>query len=157
MKLTDARKDKLIEIAGKNGGRLTAEAIVEDARNPESILHECFEWDDSIAAELYRIEQARAMVRSVRVETVTEGGNSYMVPVFIRDPESEPREQGYVGVETVRARHEEIDALKSEIARAAGILERIVGLAVALGLDAEVAQLLSAFDGLRKVVKLKAV
>jgi hypothetical protein len=44
---------------------LTAEAIVEAAQPLDAPLHPVFEWDDSVAAEQYRLVQARQLVRSV--------------------------------------------------------------------------------------------
>ena len=49
--------DKLLELSKKNN--LTAREIVEEARKKNSPLHDFFEWDDSIAAEKYRLAQAR--------------------------------------------------------------------------------------------------
>lgn len=46
-------------------GELTPRDVVEDARNPTSPLHSFFEWDDSEAAEQYRLQQARGLIRSV--------------------------------------------------------------------------------------------
>lgn len=40
----------------------TASEIVDAARNESTELHKCFEWDDSIAAEHYRKQQARWVV-----------------------------------------------------------------------------------------------
>ncbi len=50
---------------GKHGGRLTPEDIVMGARPSDSLLHPFFEWDDGKAAEAYRVEQARHILRSV--------------------------------------------------------------------------------------------
>lgn len=44
-------------------GILTPERVVDAARSPKSALHNHFEWDDSIAAQRYRIEQAREILR----------------------------------------------------------------------------------------------
>ena len=44
------------------GESATPQQILDYARNPESELHKCFEWDDSVAAELYRLQQARIVV-----------------------------------------------------------------------------------------------
>lgn len=44
------------------GETATPEQILEFAKNPESELHKCFEWDDSIAAYRYRLQQARTVV-----------------------------------------------------------------------------------------------
>lgn len=44
-------------------GKILPHEVVEAARNPESPLHPHFEWDDSAAAESYRLEQARRLIR----------------------------------------------------------------------------------------------
>ena len=44
------------------GGDATPQQIVDAARAETSELHKCFEWDDSIAAEKYRVQQARQVV-----------------------------------------------------------------------------------------------
>jgi predicted SPOUT superfamily RNA methylase MTH1 len=55
------------EIIRKREGKLTPEAVVEDARPEDSVLHEDFEWRDDVAAERYREGQARKMIGSVRI------------------------------------------------------------------------------------------
>lgn len=60
-----------------NAGRLTARIVVEAARPAESPLHGSFEWDDLRAAELYREEQARQVISSVRV--ITQSGTQQKV------------------------------------------------------------------------------
>ena len=44
------------------GESVTAQQILDYARNPETELHKCFEWNDSIAAEKFRLQQARTVV-----------------------------------------------------------------------------------------------
>jgi hypothetical protein len=46
-------------------GELTPQDILDDARHDNSPLHSFFEWDDSAAAEHYRLQQARGLIRSV--------------------------------------------------------------------------------------------
>ncbi len=48
-------------------GELTADQVLTDARNPKSPLHDDFEWDDTAAAEQYRLAQARYILRSIVV------------------------------------------------------------------------------------------
>lgn len=48
-------------------GRLTPEAVVQDAKKPTSVLHSQFEWDDAQAARKWRLEQASYLIRSVTV------------------------------------------------------------------------------------------
>jgi len=52
-------------MAVKRSGILTPSAVVDEARPEDSPLHAAFEWDDSIAAEKYRLEQARRLLRQV--------------------------------------------------------------------------------------------
>ncbi len=47
-------------------GDLTAERVVEDARDPSSPTHPYFEWDDAKAAHQYRLGQARTYIASIR-------------------------------------------------------------------------------------------
>ncbi len=44
---------------------ITPEEVLRRAKDPNTELHKCFEWDDSIAAEKYRIEQARMVLRQI--------------------------------------------------------------------------------------------
>lgn len=50
---------------------LTPRQILEYARNSETELHKCFDWDDSAAAEKYRLDQARRVCVSLKI--VIEG------------------------------------------------------------------------------------
>jgi hypothetical protein len=52
-----------IELIRQTTGELTPEGVLDDARNPNSPLHECFTWDDGVAAEAFRLIQAKAVVR----------------------------------------------------------------------------------------------
>ena len=44
-------------------GDCTPQDILNKARDENSELHKCFEWDDSIAAEKYRLSQARQVIQ----------------------------------------------------------------------------------------------
>lgn len=46
---------------------LTPGLVVDTARDPEHPLHDRFEWDDAIAGENHRREQARRLIRSVKI------------------------------------------------------------------------------------------
>ena len=59
--------ERIATIEAANGGHLTASHLVDDARPEDAPLHPCFEWDDSEAAERYREDQARHLIRSVYV------------------------------------------------------------------------------------------
>ena len=55
--------------------------VVEDARDPKSVLHSHFEWDDRKAAELHRTDQARALIRSIRI--IDEDDDDQSRPAFL--------------------------------------------------------------------------
>lgn len=48
-------------------GQLTPALVVDEARPKTSPLHERFEWDNRVAGEAWRRQQAHEMIRSVRV------------------------------------------------------------------------------------------
>ena len=56
---------KVAEEIASIGDDVVPEQIVEKARDANTELHSCFEWDDTIAAERYRVEQARDVVRHI--------------------------------------------------------------------------------------------
>ena len=57
-----ADADKCYREITSIGESATPEQILDFARNPQTELHKCFEWDDSIAAEKYRLQQSRTVV-----------------------------------------------------------------------------------------------
>jgi hypothetical protein len=76
--------EALEEISNANGGRLKPHDVVEAATNRRHALHKFFEWNDARAAAEYRLDQARAMIGFIYVETATieEPTHAY---VSIRD------------------------------------------------------------------------
>lgn len=65
---TDAQTaGEICEKLEKNGG-LTAKRLVDESRPEDAPLHKEFEWDDATAAEAYREEQARYIIRSLIVQ-----------------------------------------------------------------------------------------
>ena len=67
----------------KLGENLTAEGVVNLARNEDSILHEMFEWDDSVAAEKYRNQQARQIITSIQVNVIADEERPKQVRAFV--------------------------------------------------------------------------
>lgn len=62
--------EALAKVTDANKGRLTPSAIVEAAKDRRSALHKHFLWDDAKAAQAYREDQARELVRCIRIEGV---------------------------------------------------------------------------------------
>lgn len=51
---------------------ITPQKVLDIARNGETELHKCFEWDDSVAAEKYRIKQAGDVIRNICIVKTEE-------------------------------------------------------------------------------------
>ena len=50
-------------LASRNN--LSPESVLESARSEESPLHSLFEWNDEVAAEKYRLNQARQIIQQI--------------------------------------------------------------------------------------------
>ena len=70
---------ELARLQAQNQG-LTPQAVVEAAKNPASPLHGGFEWDDSVAAEQYRLDQARYLLRML---VIVEGRPSNPIRAYV--------------------------------------------------------------------------
>lgn len=64
-KLTEEVIDELLSLSKNN--ELSAEIIVEKAKDKNNPLHDLFEWNDTEAAHSFRLYQARVLVNEVRV------------------------------------------------------------------------------------------
>lgn len=134
-------------------GRLSPAAVVETARDPSSPLHHCFDWDNTSAAESWRIEQARRLIRSVRV-VVTHEDVEVRVPRYVRDTACEPERQGYVTFEQLQREPENArKLLVYEFERASTHVLRAVEIAHGLGLSGEVRQIAANISKLLRQVK----
>lgn len=78
--------------------QLTADVILRDARTVMSPLHSFFEWDDTAAAEKYRLEQARHLIRSVVVYYSDVPQPKLPARAFVSVQAEEPNESRYVPV-----------------------------------------------------------
>ena len=65
------------------GDEVKPEQVIKKAKNPKSELHKCFDWDDSSAANKYRLYQARLVINHLIVVT-REAGNDEREPVQFR-------------------------------------------------------------------------
>jgi hypothetical protein len=91
------------------GEAVTAEQIVDKAKDKNTELHKCFTWDDESAAEKYRIIEARQIVRHlVREELPDVKNDTPPLRVFYKTNNGE----GYKHIErTIIKREDEYQAL----------------------------------------------
>lgn len=62
--------DYLSELSEKKGQMLTTEEVLDAARPEKSPIHGYFQWDDSLAAESWRMVQARNLVNHIEIQVV---------------------------------------------------------------------------------------
>lgn len=62
--------DEVIRLVAEHDDRAAPRVLLEAARDPASPLHRYFTWDDNEAAERYRLSQAGALFRRVKLHIV---------------------------------------------------------------------------------------
>ena len=149
MRLSDEEKAAILrEIAEKHGGNLDPKDVVEEAKASSHPLHDYFEWRDKIAGEQFRIDQARALIRSVRIEVKTNSA-PMRAPQWVRSPDNKPDQRGYVEVTRVVALEARLRIIRGEIDRAIGVVERLREISAALAVEAEFGAAQEALRALR--------
>jgi len=79
---------------------LKSQIIVDEAREENNPIHECFEWDDCKASELYRRYQAINLINHIVIIDIKDGEENevpFLVNVKIVDSDEEDR--GYISFE----------------------------------------------------------
>lgn len=64
-----------IEELSKHGA-VTSQALLEVSRPEDAPTHNLFEWDDSVAAERYRLQQATVAINSIEITIVDESNGT---------------------------------------------------------------------------------
>lgn len=59
-------RDELLAVRAQHG-KLTPQLVVDAARDPGHPLHSRFEWDDAVAGEAWRRQQAHDLIRKAKV------------------------------------------------------------------------------------------
>ena len=75
-------RNELLRIQALNAGVLRAVDVVREAADPRSPLHDYFQWEDTVAAHQWRLQQARQLVR-VCVEYLPYSEPRYEVKAFV--------------------------------------------------------------------------
>lgn len=140
----EAARQSLVQIQAKSeDGLLRAEAVVDTARHPDHPLHKYFTWDDSAAAEQWRMMQARQLIRKVLVTTPNGDDEESQVPKYVslRSDRNKPgggyrqtkevinnaellkelEETAKKDLEGVLARYNMLETLCEKVRKAAGI------------------------------------
>ena len=131
----EEKKIAIERIAAQNDGKPLPEAVVEAARDPEHCLHNDFDWNVETAAYQHWLDQARAIIRAVRVHITTTRRIINSV-AYVRDPAAGTREQGYVSVITVkRSPADALAVVTAELTRIQAAIDRAMEISEAVGLE----------------------
>jgi len=56
----------------KRDGHVNPKTIIDEAKDEKALLHSCFEWNNNVAAEKYRVAQARNIIGNIITVQVKE-------------------------------------------------------------------------------------
>ena len=80
---------------------VTAQDLLDASRDENAPLHSCFEWDDTIAAELYRRTQAGKIIRSIEIHIVKDDKPPISTRLFVNTQPVASRNEGkFVFIDT---------------------------------------------------------
>ena len=113
VKIDNVAKE-LREIARQNGSRLHPPDVVNAARDPDSVLHSHFTWDDTEAAEQHRLWQARQLIATVRI-VIPNGANETQTVRAYHALRSD--DNGYRRTDEIVRTPELMDSLIAQFAR----------------------------------------
>lgn len=144
--------DRLEQLEQENGDIKPAD-VVNDARDPTSPLHDFFEWDDTAAADQYRLSQARLLIRRVKIQ-VTIQNIPMDVARYVRDPD-EPGSYSNI----VRVRSDEDRSRRTvldEMNRVSKAAKRARSVAAVLGTIEQVDEILRLAEIVMRRVEVTA-
>lgn len=94
--ITDEKTIEVLKaLCKKNKGLIMPEVVVDEARSVTSPLHKYFTWSDSEAAEKYRIEEAKRLLRVTVIYLPGENGGYTRVRAFQSLTTDRNNEGGY--------------------------------------------------------------
>lgn len=147
-------REELQRIADQHDGRLKPEWVVDAARPEDSPLHDYFTWDDTLAAEERRKDQARPLIRSVEIR-YREETVRLSCPKYVRDPAAGPMETGYIEAARVKGNDDLArEVLVDEFKRAGAALGRARKVAKFLNMDAEIDSFIDRLELMKSTVEV---
>ena len=82
--LYKADAQKVFDEITSIGEEVTPQEVVDYARDESTELHKCFEWKDRVAAEKYRLSQARSVMQNIITVVTYKDENDASKDVVIR-------------------------------------------------------------------------
>ena len=112
---------KVVESCKDSSGYIQPTAVVDKSRPAEAELHGCFEWQDNIAADRWREQQARVLIKNiVTVEIRDDDKKQDVIKTFVHVISPEEQSRGYkmtaVAVQDPRDRDYILSTARRELA-----------------------------------------
>ena len=116
--MDDKNVDEVLrDLIKRNGGSITPEIVLREAKKSKSPLHSHFNWDDGDAANRWRLSQASELIRRVKVTMIVSPEKSIRVRAFMNvtpkcedvdgDCDETPSAGVYVTIENAMDNHRE--------------------------------------------------
>ena len=77
---------EMIEELSSKGVEVTPEVLLDASRDENSLTHCEFEWDDTVAAEKYRLTQSYDLIRHIRIVREEKKPEEYQERGFVPIP-----------------------------------------------------------------------
>lgn len=77
------------KLSKQTGGEVSPAMVVEEAKKKNSPLHNCFEWNNTKAAEKWRIHQARLLLGSIVINFEYSEAQTIRAFLNIQTPEKQ--------------------------------------------------------------------
>ncbi len=95
IKLYDADAQAVADEIAAIGETATPVQIVDKARDEATELHKCFTWDDAEAAEKYRLNEARQIVRLLVIKPREDEAETKSEPIRLFYKTDRDHDSGY--------------------------------------------------------------
>lgn len=109
---TDARTAAQVMCELEESGTLSAQSLVDASRPKDAPMHQDFEWDDSIAGEQWRKQQARTYISGLIYTPVQTQGEP--VRIFAK---VDMQTCNYTNLETIMRSPDSIETLRKQAAK----------------------------------------
>lgn len=139
----------------KRGAGVTPEKLVSVAKDPKHPAHK-FIYNCTVneAAHKWYLERARVLISGVLYKHETET-RTVVCPYYIRDPSSKPNEQGYRSIVSLKEdEHDAHAAIAAEFARAGSHLRRARDLAIVLGFEGHIENLIENLEHISEEIRI---
>lgn len=101
-----------IERIQERDGVVTKETLLDESRPEEAPLHPAFEWNDALAAENYRLYQARSIINDIVVEVVrNDDGKTQKAPAFVNVVEGKHNPARYLSLDVALSKEDKRTAV----------------------------------------------